>query len=60
MKTRLLFIIAGSIIGLALPAVAQEQNAVDPEVRQQIEAVLKMREEAINKKLGCVPFLTGK
>jgi hypothetical protein len=29
MKTRLLFIIAGSIIGLALPVAAQEQGAVD-------------------------------
>jgi len=34
MKKRLLFIIAGSIVSLALPVVAQEQNAVDPEVRQ--------------------------
>ena len=49
MKTRLLFIIAGSIIGLALPVVAQEQNAVDPEVRQQIEAVLTQFDKAYNK-----------
>jgi hypothetical protein len=28
---------------------AQEQNTVDPEVRQQIEAVTKQREEAYNK-----------
>jgi hypothetical protein len=37
------------VIAFALPAFAQEQNTVDAEVRQQIEAVLKEREEAINK-----------
>jgi ketosteroid isomerase-like protein len=36
-------------IGFALPGLAQEQNTVDPEVRQQIEAVTKRREEAYNK-----------
>ncbi len=34
MKMRLPFIIAGSIIGLALPVFSQEQNTVEPEVRQ--------------------------
>jgi hypothetical protein len=37
MKKRLLFVIAGSIIGLALPVVAQEQNTVDPEVRDRLK-----------------------
>ena len=49
MKMRLLVTVAGFAIGFVLPVLAQEQIMVDPEVRQQIEAVLKMREEAINK-----------
>ncbi len=60
MKTRLLFIIAGSIIGLALPVVAQEQNAVDPEVRQQIEAAHMKFDEAYNRSdaAGCTADYT--
>ncbi len=59
MKTRLL-LIAGSIIGLALPAVAQEQNAVDPEVRQQIEAAHMKFDEAYNRSdaAGCTADYT--
>ena len=34
-----ILILAGLAIGFALPGLAQEQNAVDPEVRQQIEVV---------------------
>ena len=49
MKIRLLFTLAALAIGLATPALAQLQNTVDPEVRQQIEAVTKRREEAYNK-----------
>ena len=49
MKIRLLFTLAALAIGLATPALAQLQNTVDPEVRQQIEAVTKRREEAFNK-----------
>jgi ketosteroid isomerase-like protein len=37
MKLNLLPIFAGLAIGLVVPVLAQEQNAVDPEVRQQIE-----------------------
>ena len=48
MKMRLPFIIAGSIIGLALPVFSQEQNTVDPEVRQQIEAAVLKYQEAYN------------
>jgi hypothetical protein len=36
MKIRLLLTLAGLAIGLAMPAVVQEQNTVDPEVRQHI------------------------
>jgi hypothetical protein len=55
MKMHLRFITAGLIIGLALPVVAQEQNTVDPEVRQQIEALIAKQDEAFNKNdaAGC-------
>jgi hypothetical protein len=36
-------------ISFAVPTLAQEQNTVDPEVRQQIEAVLMKLGEAYNK-----------
>jgi len=49
MKVRLLLTLAGLAIGFAVPALAQEQNTVDPEVRQQIEAVLTKFDEAFNK-----------
>ena len=49
MKLRLLLTLAGFAIGFVLPALAQEQNTVDPEVRQQIEALLVKRNEAYNK-----------
>ena len=48
MKTRLLLAVAGLAIGFALPTFAQEQKAVDPEVRQQIEAVVMKFLEAYN------------
>jgi ketosteroid isomerase-like protein len=49
MKMPFILTLAGLAIGVAAPALAQEQNTVDPEVRQQIEAVTKSREEAFNK-----------
>ena len=60
MKTRLLFIIAGSIIGVALPVAAQEQGAVDPEVRQQIETAHMKFDEAYNRSdaAGCTADYT--
>jgi hypothetical protein len=36
-------------LGLVLPVLAQEQNTVDPEVQQQIEAVLMKFVEAESK-----------
>ena len=39
----------GLAIGFALPTFAQEQNTVDPEVRQQIEAALTKFDEAFNE-----------
>jgi ketosteroid isomerase-like protein len=49
MKIRLLLSLAGLAVGSAVPTLAQEQNTVDPEVRQQIEAVLMKLGEAYNK-----------
>jgi ketosteroid isomerase-like protein len=49
MKTRLLLACAGLAISFAMPAVAQEQNTIDPEVRQQIEALIVNLDEAYNK-----------
>jgi hypothetical protein len=46
---RLLLLLAGLAMSFALPIFAQEQKAVDPEVRQQIEAVMMKFEEAYNK-----------
>jgi ketosteroid isomerase-like protein len=48
MKMRLVAL-AGLAISFALPSFAQQQNTVDPEVRQQIEAAVKKHEEAYNK-----------
>jgi hypothetical protein len=60
MKMRLLLIIAGLVIGFAVPALAQEQNTVDPEVRQQIEASIMKADEAFNKSdaAGCTADYT--
>jgi hypothetical protein len=38
MKILLLLTLAGFAFGFSVPTFAQEQNAVDSEVRQQIEA----------------------
>jgi ketosteroid isomerase-like protein len=50
MKTPTLVIFAGLAMGFAMPVLAQEQNTVDPEVRQQIEAVRMKFDEAFNKR----------
>ena len=49
MKIRLVFAFVGFAISLAVPTFAQEQNAVDPEVRQQIEDAYKNFHDAYNK-----------
>ena len=41
--------LAGLGIGSAVPALAQDRNTVDPQVRQEIEATLTKFEEAFNK-----------
>ena len=48
MKIRLLLSLAGLAVGFAFPTLAQEQNTVDPEVRQQIEAAVLKYQEACN------------
>ena len=50
MNTQLLLTLAGLAIGFASSTFAQEQNAVAPQVRQKIEAVLVKFEEAYNNK----------
>ena len=52
MRIRLLVAIAilGLAMGFALPVLAQDKNTVDPQVRQQIEAVLKKFQEAFNNR----------
>ena len=49
MKLHVLLTLAGLAISFAVPTFAQEQNTVDPEVRQQIEALLMKFGEAFNK-----------
>jgi ketosteroid isomerase-like protein len=49
MKKQLLYALVGLAIGFAMPTFAQEQNTVDPEVRQQIEAAYMKFAEAFNK-----------
>src|SRR5215469_2363043 len=49
MKTCSLLTLVGLAISFALPAFAQQKDAVDPEVRQQIEAVNMKLFEASNK-----------
>ena len=49
MKIRSLLALVGLAISFAVPAIAQEQSTVDPEVRQQIEALIVNLDEAYNK-----------
>jgi hypothetical protein len=60
MKLSLLSVLARLAIGFAVPAFAQEQNTVDPEVRQQIEALIAKQDEAFNKNdaAGCTAEYT--
>jgi ketosteroid isomerase-like protein len=50
MKLRLLLALGGLAISPVVPAIAQEKNTVDPEVRQQIEAALTKFDEAFNNR----------
>jgi ketosteroid isomerase-like protein len=48
MKTRLLIALAGLAISFALPTFAQQTNTPDPQVRQQIVALTKKFDEAMD------------
>jgi ketosteroid isomerase-like protein len=52
MKMRLVVAIAivGLTMGFGLPSIAQDKNTVDPQVRQQIEAVSMKFQEAYNNR----------
>ena len=49
MKIRSLLSLVGLAISFAMPVFAEVQTAVDPEVRQQIEAAFTKYHEAYNK-----------
>ena len=49
MKIRTVLTLVGLVISFSSPIFAQQKDAVDPEVRQQIEAVLRQFDEAYNK-----------
>jgi uncharacterized protein (TIGR02246 family) len=49
MKFRLLLTLVGLAIGFTAQPSAQEKNTVDPEVRQQIEALSRQYDEAFNR-----------
>ena len=50
MKIKLLLLLAGLAFGFVFSILAQEQRAIDPQDRQQIEAVFMKFQEAYNKR----------
>jgi len=49
MKIPLVVTLVGSAMSLSVPTLAQQQKAIDPEVRQQIEAMVMKFDDAYNK-----------
>src|ERR1700722_2147928 len=49
MKIRFLFALIALVIIFAVPTFAQEREVVDPEIRQQINALEKKFDEAMSK-----------
>ena len=49
MRIRFIVALVGLAISLALPTVAQQKDAVDPKIDQQIRAVTSRYEEAFNR-----------
>ena len=49
MKIRSRLALVGLAISVAAPALAQEQNTVDPKARSKYRSVLKQHEEAYNE-----------
>jgi ketosteroid isomerase-like protein len=48
MRTRLLLVLAGWVIGFTVPALAQQTNTPDPQLRQMIDAFARKYAEAVN------------
>ena len=48
MKIRLLFALVGLAISFALPIFAQQTNAPNPQLREQIVSLVKKEDEAFN------------
>jgi hypothetical protein len=48
MKTRLAFVLVGIAISIVLPAFAQQKDAVDPQVDEQLSALGKKTDEVFN------------
>ena len=49
MKIRFLLALVGLALGYAVPAFAQEKDTVDPQIRQQLDALSEKYTEAFNK-----------
>ena len=49
MKIRSLLALMGLAVGFTVPTLAQEQDVVTPEIRQQIEAAVMKFQDAYNK-----------
>ncbi len=49
MRSIVIIAIVGLAMGFGLPSIAQDKNTVDPQVRQQIEALLVKDDDAYNK-----------
>jgi ketosteroid isomerase-like protein len=49
MKRRLICALAALTVDFVVPTFAEEQNTIEPEVRQQIEAAVRKHEEAYNR-----------
>ena len=60
MKIRFLLALVGLAIGFALPTIAQQQNAPDPQLRQQLDAFVKKFDPAFNNNdpTALAPFYT--
>ena len=49
MKMRLLGALVGLAIGFAVPAIAQEKEVADPEIRRQLDVIDSKFDEAFDK-----------
>ena len=49
MKKHVLLALVGLATGFVVPAFAQEKDTVDPQIRQQLEALSKKFDDASNK-----------